>query len=65
MAHRGGTRQVKGFHQAIKDLRRDLEDGGLAWAHATESAGKYLQTIVSTVLELELELSPQVLALNI
>jgi hypothetical protein len=48
MAHRG-TRQVKGFHQAVKDLRRDLEDGGLAWAHATESAGKYLQTIVSTV----------------
>jgi hypothetical protein len=49
MAHRGGTRQVKGFHQAIKDLRRDLEDGGLPWAHTTESAGKYLQTIVSTV----------------
>jgi hypothetical protein len=49
MVHRASTRQVKGFHQAIKDLRRNLEDGGLAWAHTTESAGNYLQTIVSTV----------------
>jgi hypothetical protein len=30
MAYQSGTRQVKGFHQAIKDLRRDLEDGGRA-----------------------------------
>jgi hypothetical protein len=29
----------KGSHQGIKDLRRGLEDGGLAWAYATESAG--------------------------
>ena len=43
--------EVKSIHQGIKDLRRGLEDGGLAWAHATESAGKYLQTIASTVVE--------------
>jgi hypothetical protein len=41
----------KGFQQGIKDLRRDIGEGGLAWVHATESAGKYLQTIVSIVLE--------------
>ena len=46
MANRGVSTR-KGFQQAIKELRRDLEDGGLAWVHATESAGKYLQTIVS------------------
>ena len=45
------THEVKGFQQGIKDLRRELEDSGLAWVHATESAGKYLQTIVSNSLE--------------
>jgi hypothetical protein len=47
MVNRGGVGQRKEFQQAIKDLRRELEDGGLAWVHATESAGKYLQTVVS------------------
>jgi hypothetical protein len=39
------------FQQGIKDLRRDVGESGLAWVHATESAGKYLQTIVRTFLE--------------
>ena len=41
--------EVKTLSQGVKDLRRSLDDGGLAWAHTTESAGKYLQTIVSTI----------------
>jgi hypothetical protein len=41
----------KSFQQGIKDLRRDVGEGGLAWVHVTESAGKYLQTIVKTFLE--------------
>lgn len=41
----------KNFQQGIKDLRRDVGEAGLAWVHATESAGKYLQTIVRTFLE--------------
>jgi hypothetical protein len=41
----------KSFQQGIKDLHQDIGESGLAWVHATESAGKYLQTIVSTVFE--------------
>ena len=41
----------KSFQQGIKDLRRDVGEGGLAWVHATESVGKYLQIIVSTFLD--------------
>jgi hypothetical protein len=46
----GSANDIKTFHQGIKDLRQVLENGGLAWAHATESAGKYLRTIVSCIL---------------
>jgi hypothetical protein len=43
--------ESKSFQQGIKDLRRDVGEGGLAWVHAIESAGKYLQTIVRTFLK--------------
>ncbi|KAK6087699.1 thioesterase superfamily protein [Seiridium cupressi] len=38
MKYRGGY--------SIKDLRRDL-DGGLGWAHSTESVANYLETIAN------------------
>lgn len=31
---------------SIKDLRRDL-DGGLGWAHSTESVAGYMEMIAS------------------
>lgn len=44
MRYRGGY--------TIKDLRRDL-DGGLGWAHSTESVANYLETIASHVSDNE------------
>lgn len=47
----------KSFQQGIKDLRRDVGEAGLAWVHATESAGKYLQTILPGVSNVSCEQS--------
>ncbi|KAH6652600.1 hypothetical protein BKA67DRAFT_646667, partial [Truncatella angustata] len=46
MKYRGGYN--------IKDLRNDLE-GGLGWAHSTESVAHYLETVIPTVLEAKIK----------